>query len=63
MKRDVKSLLLVSLAAMVQPSSLNIGILLEISMASREDSRLFDSTYGVDVSIPITDGMPLNTFR
>jgi hypothetical protein len=63
MKRDVKSLLLVSLAAMVQPSSLNIGILLEISMASREDSRLFDSNYGVDVSIPITDGMPLNTFR
>ena len=56
MKRDVKSLLSVSSAAMDQASTSNNDIHVEVYLDIRDDSGVFDSTDVVDESIPITYG-------
>jgi hypothetical protein len=61
MKRDVESLLSVSKAVMSTPTS--SGKPLELTFDIRDDessSTIFDE---VDDSIPITEGVPSNTFR
>jgi hypothetical protein len=61
MKRDVQSLLSVSKAVMSTPTS--SGKPLELTFDIRDDessSTIFDE---VDDSIPITEGVPSNTFR
>ncbi len=60
MKKDVKSLLPVSLAAMEMPSTSNIDISLDPSLNVRENSGHSDTT-NLDDFIPTVDGIPPNT--
>jgi hypothetical protein len=63
MKRDVKSLLSILLAAMDHPSTSNVGIPLKLSMDVCGDSSISDSTlYAIRDSMSVTDGIPLHVF-
>ncbi len=59
MKKDIKAILTVYLAAMEVPSSAKINTPIDISLDVREDSG--DSEYtNFDDSIPSMDGIPSN---
>ena len=61
MKRNIKSVLLVSLAAMGQPSSSSpIGNPSGIPLDVRIDDAISDSINCVDGSIPCMEGVPLD---
>ena len=60
MKKDIKSILSVSLAAMEAPSS-NIDIPIDLTLDVRDDSGDSDSK-NFDDSIPSMDGIPANAF-
>jgi hypothetical protein len=63
MKRDIKSILSVSLAAMDQPfSSLPVGTTLDVSPDVRRDDGVYDSIKVVDDSILLMKGIPLDIF-
>jgi len=62
-KRDIKSILSVSLDDMDQPSSsIPIGNALDVPPDVRMDNGVFDSLEVVDDSIPLKKGIPLNIF-
>jgi hypothetical protein len=63
MKRDVKSLLSVPLAAMGHPSSSNVDTPSELSLCIRDDLEIRISSDIVDDYIPLIDGIPTSTFR
>ena len=60
MKKDIKSILSVSLAAMEAPSSI-IDIPIDLTLDVRDDSGDSDSK-NFDDSIPSMDGIPANAF-
>ena len=60
MKKDIKSILSVSLAAMEAPPS-NIDIPIDLTLDVRDDSGDSDSKK-IDDSIPSMDGIPANAF-
>jgi hypothetical protein len=63
MKKDIKSLLSVSLAAMELPStSSKEDIPIDVCLDVRDDSGESDST-AFDDSIPSMDGIPINAFH
>ncbi len=57
MKKDIKSILSVSLAAMQAPSSSVIDIPIDLTLDVRDDSGDSDSK-NFDDSIPSMDGIP-----
>ena len=61
MKKDIKSILSVSLAAMDAPSSSKIDIPIDLTLDVRDDSGDSDSTNFND-SIPCMDGIPAYAF-
>ncbi len=61
MKKDIKAILSVSMAAMEVPFSAKIDTPIDISIDVREDLGDFDGT-NFDDSIPSMDGIPSNTF-
>jgi hypothetical protein len=61
MKKDIKSNLSVSLAAMDAPSSSKIGIPIDLTLNVRDDLGDSDST-NFDDSIPSMDGIPAYAF-
>ncbi len=64
MKRDIKSIISVSLAAMDHPSSsLPIGNTLDVPPDVRIEDGVYDSIDGADDSIPLMEGIPLDIFR
>jgi len=60
MKRNVKSLLSVSAAAMKLPIT---NELLALSFDNRDDESTSTTFDVLDDSIPIVEGIPTNTFR
>jgi len=63
MKRDVKFLISVSLAAMYQPSSSFVEAPLAMPFDIREDLGISTSFDVVDDFISVVDGIPLIPFR
>jgi hypothetical protein len=63
MKRDVKSLIFVSLAAMNQSSSYSVESPLALPFDIREDLGISTSFDVVDDSIPVVDKIHENLFR
>ena len=61
MKKDIKAILSVSLAAMEVASFSKAITPIDISLDVRDDSGDPDSI-NLDVSIPTMDGIPSNTF-
>ena len=61
MKKDIKAILSVSLAAMEMPSSAKIDTPIDMSLDVREDSGDSDST-NFDDFISFMDGIPSNAF-
>ena len=61
MKKEIKSILSVSLAAMDLPSSSKIDIPVDLTLDVRDDSGDSDSA-NFDDSIPSMDGIPTYAF-
>ena len=61
MKKEIKSILSVSLAAMDAPSSSKNDIPIDLTLDVRDDSGDSDSK-NFDDSIPSMDGIPANAF-
>ncbi len=62
MKKDIKAILSVSLAAMEVTSISKASTPIDISIDVRDDSGDLDST-NLDDSIPTMDGIPSDTFN
>ena len=62
MKKDIKALLSVSLAAMNASSSKNNGVDKDITLDARDDEDDYQSNI-IDDTIPLMDGIPIQAFH